>query len=215
MSLIALFAALCGGTYAAGKLGANSVGSKQVKDESLGGRDVNEAKLGEVPAAASAREAGLLDGIDSAALARRGSLQWESIDEAHQASSPPGQFTCFHSDGVSCDQYFENFDGPGAGRASAAFARDESGIVHLQGSVRFVSALPGTVNPGALFDLPAGFRPPDLRVFAALENGTDLNRLDVAADGAMALDQGYEHGDWFSLDGISFPCGPSGADGCP
>ena len=154
----------------------------------------------------SATDAGTLDGVDSSALARRG-LSWDPVDEAHQASSPPGQFTCFHSDGVVCDEHFENFDGPG-GRAGAAFARDEFGIVHLQGSVRFQTYQGGVVNPGAIFDLPAGFRPAEAHSFPVLENGVGLNSIDVGADGSVTLGSGYVDGDWFSLAGISFPAAP-------
>lgn len=159
VSALALFAALGGGAYAAVKLEANSVGSKQVRDDSLGGRDIKEGKLGQVPSAAtadSAADAALLDGVDSSELARRG-LEWILVQEAHQSSNPPGRFTRFGSDGVVCDSHFGSHDGAGA----------------------------------------------------------EPVRLDIGPDGAVELDQPYESGDWFSLDGIDFPCGPRGASGCP
>jgi hypothetical protein len=210
LSVIAVFIALGGGAYAAVKLKANSVGSKQVKPDSLVGQDVNEAALGRVP---SAGDAGTLDGVDSSALARRG-LTWTLVEEAHQSGSPPGRFTCFHSDGVVCDEYFENFDGAG-GRASTAIARDGFGMVHLAGSIRFETHQPGTVNPGTFLHMPPGHRPPDLRVLTVMRNGAVAHRLDVGPDGALTFDGAFADGDWFSLDGISFPCGPPGAAGCP
>ena len=46
VSTLCLFLILAGaGAYAAGKLGRNTVGSKQVKNDSLTGKDVNEATL--------------------------------------------------------------------------------------------------------------------------------------------------------------------------
>ncbi len=216
VSVLALFAALGGGAYAAVKLEADSVGSKQVRKDSLTGADIKEGKLGRVPSAASAdsaANAGLLDGVDSAALARRG-LEWTPVAEAHQSSSPPGRFTCFGSDGVVCDSFFGSYDGSGE-HAEAAFSRDGFGIVRLAGSIAFTHPAPGLVNPGAIFDLPLGYRPPDRRVLLVLRNGSDPVRLDVGPDGAVELDQPYQSSDWFSLDGVEFPCGPRGLDGCP
>ena len=205
VSLIALFAALCGGAYAAGKLGANSVGSKQVKPDSLDGRDIREAKLGEVPAAGNA---GTLDGIDSAALARRG-LSWDPVDEAHQASSPPGQFTCFHSDGVVCDEHFENFDGPGGQARRGLRAR------------RIRHRPPAGIGP--LPDLPGRHGQPrrDLRRFppdsarprsrCSRRSRTAPTVNSVRRQRRRRRDAGlgrFQDNDWFSLAGISFPAAP-------
>src|SRR5438045_9306127 len=71
IACIALFAALSGGAYAA--LSKNSVGSKQIKNESVKGKDlkpntlkgkqIDEAKLGQVPSAASADKATAADSV--------------------------------------------------------------------------------------------------------------------------------------------------------
>jgi hypothetical protein len=45
-------------------------------------------------------------------------------------------------------------------------------------------------------------------VFAVLENGAAVARLNVESDGSVSLAQDYADGDWFSLDGIDFPAGP-------
>jgi hypothetical protein len=65
---IALFAALGGSAYAAAKLAPNSVGPRQIKagavngakvrNHSLTGADINLSRLGTVPAATSAKQAG-------------------------------------------------------------------------------------------------------------------------------------------------------------
>ncbi len=52
-------------------------------------------------------------------------------------------------------------------------------------------------------------------MFAVLEDAPQLFRLDVTSDGAVDLDTPWEDGDFIFLNGISFPCGPSGQDGCP
>jgi hypothetical protein len=213
VSVLALFVALGGGAYAAVKLKPDSVGSRQVKDDSIRGIDVSEASLGTVPSAAAAGDAALLDGLDSRQLARSG-LAWTELPKAHQSGNPPGRFRCMSSDGVECDRFFSNLDGAG-GHAPAAFGRDGFGIVHLQGSIRFNSPDVDPANPGPIFQLPAGHRPADVRVFAVLRDGIDAVRLDVGPDGFVALAGDYLAGQWFSLDGIDFPCAPSGADGCP
>jgi hypothetical protein len=58
ISIIALIFALGGTSIAAFKLKKNSVGSKQVKNDSLTGDDVNESTFGKVPSAATADKAG-------------------------------------------------------------------------------------------------------------------------------------------------------------
>ena len=89
ISVIALFAALGGTSYAAAKItgkeiakktitGGNvankTLSAKKVKPDALGGDQINESKLGPVPnadhatAADSAGNAGKLDGLDSAAF---------------------------------------------------------------------------------------------------------------------------------------------------
>ena len=201
VSVIALFVALGGGTYAAVKIKANSVGSKQVRDNSLKGDDVDEAALGQVP---SAGDAGLLDGVDSAQLARKG-LSWQPVAAAHQSSNPPGRFRCHHSDGVACDVYFYDLNGSGA---ETAFAKDDFGIVHLRGAVELADTSFDPVTAQTVFTLPVGSRPAGRASFLVLRNGADAARLDVEADGDVSVDAGYVDGDWISLEGIDFPAAP-------
>lgn len=98
---LALVLALGGGTaIAVDKVGKNSVGSKQVKNNSLksadlkngkgvkgadvaadtlGGAQINESSLGKVPAAARADDAELLDGRDSTAFIGDVQLRVETV----------------------------------------------------------------------------------------------------------------------------------------
>lgn len=78
VALIALFCSLGGGAYAALKLPAkavkskniapNAVKSKHIAGDAVQGVDANESSFGKVPSAAKADDAGSIDGIDSAAL---------------------------------------------------------------------------------------------------------------------------------------------------
>lgn len=81
----------------------------------------------------------------------------------------------------------------GAGLADAAYYRDDTGVVHLR----------GTVNVGALnsvgFTLPAGYRPS-----AELRFGTTGEQIGVDAGGQVINRAGTSPGVRL-LDGISFP----------
>jgi hypothetical protein len=149
VALIALFAALGGTGYAALKLPKNSVSAKQikknavtaakikknavngakVKKKSLTGSDINLAKLGTVPSAETANVAN---------------------------SVPPLEAT--HLIGAPGEPVFEggatNFGSTsGINTQPAGFYKDHDGTVHLQGLIKTGPA------PGAIFSLPAGFRP--------------------------------------------------------
>jgi hypothetical protein len=149
VALIALFAALGGTGYAALKLPKNSVSAKQikknavtaakikknavngakVKKKSLTGSDINVAKLGTVPSAETANVAN---------------------------SVPPLEGT--HLIGAPGEPAFEsgatNFGSTsGINTQPAGFYKDHDGTVHLQGLIKTGPAV------GAMFSLPAGFRP--------------------------------------------------------
>jgi hypothetical protein len=61
----------------------------------------------------------------------------------------------------------------------------------------------GWRSPGAIAQLPEGFRP-DARVQFALENNDTAKSIDVRADGWIVSQQSWTDG-YISLDGISFP----------
>jgi len=92
---------------------------------------------------------------------------------------------------------------------SAGYYRDRQGRVFLQG---FVIKCGGP--PVSIFNLPPGFRP-----------GLDANYVGSGLPGPFPLTVGSSTGsittlgmiagDAVSLDGISFRCAPSGANGCP
>ncbi len=74
VSVVALFVALGSGAYAvtigrndvgAPQIARNAVGTSELKNNKTKGKDVDESSLGQVPSAASADTADLLDGQDS------------------------------------------------------------------------------------------------------------------------------------------------------
>jgi hypothetical protein len=152
VSCIALFVALGGAAFAAGKLGKNTVGTKQIKNQAvtaakikkgtITGTNINLAKLGTVPSASNAATANT---ATTAATAN--------------ALSPPEGI---HMVGASGEPPFVG----GSGDISSSeiklppvsFYKDHDGIVHLEGVMqvgkeeKFAGAVP-------IFTLPPGFRP--------------------------------------------------------
>lgn len=214
MATVAVFIALGGGAWAAFKLPANSVKSKNIKDgqvksadvadDGLKGADIDESSLGEVP---SATDADTLDGFDSTGYAPVGSQQWTPLT-------------------FSTDVTFCHWDNYGNGFNPAEYFRDPAGVVHLRGLVK---ATNGTVFSCGSFPtgdlavnhehpLAAGHLPQNREVFTVTSNDKS-GRVDVMPYGEVVIEDGYpawaDAKTWVSLDGISFRCGPAGSDGCP
>lgn len=112
LSLIALFVALGGTGYAATALKKNSVGAQQiranavgaseiragavgaseVKNNSLGGDDINESRLGIVPSAVSAQNAGSAQSADSAGKAGLADRATSAADADRLGGKVPGDY---------------------------------------------------------------------------------------------------------------------------
>ncbi len=148
VSCIALFVALGGAAYAAGKLGKNAVGTKQIKNQAvtaakikkgtITGTQINLAKLGTVPSATNAATANTATTAGTAnALAAL-----EPLHLVGASGQPPfmGGSSNFPPEGPL------KFNPVG-------FYKDHGGIVHLVGVAK-------TGTEGLIFTLPAGFRPP-------------------------------------------------------
>jgi hypothetical protein len=96
---------------------------------------------------------------------------------------------------------------------TAGFLRDPFGFVHLKGLVK-CECNGGTFAPVTIiFDLPAGYHPAKNDTQATVSND-HFARVEVDSDGAVHPLAGADKA-WFSLDGITFRCAPSGSDGCP
>src|SRR5690606_6063027 len=79
----------------------------------------------------------------------------------------------------------------------ACFYRDASGVVHLEGLARRLSGSGPLIG-----QLPVGYRPSGLQLFAQVAGGTRLARVDVDAAGCIRLKEGDPG--YVSLSGISF-----------
>jgi hypothetical protein len=178
MATVAVFIALGGGAYAAVKLPANSVGSKQiknnavtlkkvaknavngskVKDGSLTALDINLATLPKAPSAANADNAGHATNADNATNATN-AANATNAGHATTADTASGltPHEAVHMVGASGEPGFTNGatnlpDALPVKYHKAGFYKDKEGVVHLQGIV-----VTGT-SP-FIFNLPAGYRP--------------------------------------------------------
>ncbi len=148
----------------------------------------------------------------------------ETWHEVGPASTPPAPDFCVDpsNTGVFCDEFpggQNPWDNYGGGFATAAFYKDQLGIVHLRGLVHATSNS-GGVNPmeRAIFRLPAGYRPDQRRMFASVGQdgigGVEVApaRIDVYPDGlvtfindcATGVSNCSATGPFVTLDGISF-----------
>ena len=93
---------------------------------------------------------------------------------------------------------------------SAGYYRDREGRVYLQGWIVYC----GTPDGSSFFTLPPGFRPvkqetfwidttPSVLIYVTPNGGVNRSPVPTNPD------------DYTLLDGLSFRCGPSGANGCP
>jgi hypothetical protein len=104
-----------------------------------------------------------------------------------------------------------DFHNLGSGFSTGAYLRDPTGTVHLKGVVQRTG-----VSQNRIFYLPAGYLPAQGEVFTTTSNnapGTIYINSPVTP-AAVTVNVG-DPDTWISLDGISFRCEPSGADGCP
>ena len=209
------------------------VTSADVADDGLTATDINEGSLGKVPSAAAADsaaeadhakaadsatnagDAAKLDGKDSSDFQAPGSDGWTPLPLNSGSSTGFGP-------GAGClwTNYGGNFN-------DAAYYRDQDGVVHLRGLVK---ANDGYLPPyyftcGAFGDtdatigtLPDGYRPAGRSLFT-VSSQNKPGRVDAIPDGSVKIEAGYPEysaaKDYVSLDGITFRCGPSGANGCP
>ncbi len=151
ISIIALVMATIGTALAATNLPKNSVGSKQlkknavvtnkikkeavtgakIKKNTLTGNNINLTTLGTVPSATSANTATIAQGLTAL----------EPIHRVGAAGEPP-----FEAGATNVGPFL------GVNTQAAGYYKDHEGIVHLVGLVKSGTA-------GAIFRLPAGFRP--------------------------------------------------------
>ena len=222
ISLIALFVALGGTTYAA--TGGNVILGKANTATSQTGLTANYAgkalsitqqstgtgatalglivPAGKPPMTVNSGtkvvnlNADMVDGIDSTAFATKAQEAWHEVGTAGQ---PP--FETFISSPI-----WANF---GGGYNTVGFYKDSVGQVHLKGLFKSYYQEGGDCDTNTtfmyVFQLPTGYRPAATAVFPNLYSNT-LGRIDVLSTGWVAICQpsSYSINDFFSLDGISF-----------
>jgi len=74
--------------------------------------------------------------------------------------------------------------------------RRKGGIVYIEGLIK------AGLTRGVIFQLPPGYRPTKLLIFAAMISSNILGRIDIKPDGIIIADPGNT--DWTNLTGISF-----------
>ena len=166
ISLIALFVALGGTTYAATSLPKNSVGTKQLKKNAVTGpkiksKAVTAAKINTngltVPKALHATSA------DSATNATHATSATTAAPSGAAGGALAGSYPnpgfapieAWHEVGAAGQPALQNgWTNFGAGYSTMAFAKDSAGFVHLKGTITA-----GAFFPAVVFTLPAGYRP--------------------------------------------------------
>ncbi len=215
VSSLALFLVIAGGTaYAANTVFSsdivnNEVYGADVRDDSLAGGGLGnvDLKAGSVRSSEVANDS--LAGADIDESSLKQGTTWRLVGAAGQPA---------FGDTESCD--WSNYD---AFHSSTAFTRDAAGFVHLKGTLKARQG-PGVcdnVIERAVFVLPPGYRPQRRESMPVESDETDLSvyidgpALAGSPAGGVSIGGPVINSDYVSIDGISFRCAPSGANGCP
>jgi len=156
VSLIALFVALGGTSYAAiTTLPANSVGTAQLKNSSVGTAQLkNSAVTGPK----------IANGAITAAKVSKSALPAATVVGA-----------------LGAPAYAGNWDSAATSDAEGvSFYKDPWGIVHLQGS-----AVNNQATTDTIFTLPPGYRPAGEIYFAVYGGGPNVAYVQVRSDGEV------------------------------
>jgi len=187
IACIALFVALGGTGYAALTLPKNSVKAKQLAPRSVSSSEAYNLTAKDFRAKARSKLRGPQGGQGpvgppgppgGAGTEALRPVSGPSADGNCDDNTPPpsGEF-CFGEDA-------SGWSNAGNGTTPAAFYRDGSGLVHLQGSVTGAT-ISADFEQEVVFYLPAGYRPAQKLRFATSNNGTAAY-LDIGPDGAVA-----------------------------
>jgi hypothetical protein len=213
ISLIALFIALGGTTYAATSLPKNSVGTKQLKN---GAVTTKKIKKGAVvaskinPAGLTVPNATHATSADSATNASHATTAVSAAPSGSAGGALSGTYPhpglaapeAWHEIGASGQPAFQNGWTNLAPdfATTAGFYKDPFGVVHLKGVIGS-----GTVATAA-FTLPVGYRP-SKEVDEAILSGGAAAPLSIFPSGQVLVDSG-SNGAAF-LDGVTFRVGES------
>jgi len=175
ISLIALFVALGGTTYAATSLPANSVGTRQIKNGA-----VTASKLNKHAAVKNATNA----------ITAQNATYAKTAQNATALGGYPASYFALaaiepaHVIGATNQPVFQNGWSASLGTADEAlsFYKDSWGIVHLQGNA-------GNVNPSTntIFTLPTGYRPLKNLYFAVYGSGGTAAYVQITSSGDVTV----------------------------
>ncbi len=214
--LLALFLVIAGGTaYAANTVSSTDIVDGQVKTVDLANAAVITAKVAEGAVTSSK----VLDGTLAGRDVLDDSLKGSDIDESTLSGLGSGPAEAWHTvaagsstgdrcadasvTAVFCSDVFHSSGGDiffpwhnyGGAFASAAFYKDQVGVVHLKGLVGYGNAGGRSeVTDYPIFRLPADYRPDRRRVFASVGGFGDAEvvqgRVDVQRNGLVTFVQG-------------------------
>lgn len=186
ISLLALFVALGGTSYAVVKLPASSVGNRELKRDAVTASKIRNGTIGPAD----------LNAAVSAMRGPRGPQGPAGATGPSGVAGGPEPWTA-----LPFEAGWTNY---GSTHITGAFRKDQLGKVHLRGLVSKGSGAPS--GPDVIATLPPGYRPP-MRMLFSVGSGApnEFGRVDVMPTGELLWMLGpVGEVDFTSLDGISF-----------